>query len=95
MIDSRTANIFQGINLGGWSVPRLLDMDDDHDLDIVAGNEWGQLFYFENIGQANSPDWIEVAGFFGGIDSHTFDAGLVERALERIELRAVVVVDHR
>lgn len=59
------------VNLGGWSSPRLLLMDEDDDLDIVAGNEAGNLFYFENVGSATSPDWVEIPGFFGGIDVGT------------------------
>ncbi|MFC1898410.1 FG-GAP-like repeat-containing protein, partial [Candidatus Cloacimonadota bacterium] len=56
------------VNLGGWSAPRLVDMDEDGDLDIVAGNEAGNLFYFENQGTMSAPDWIEITGFFSGLD---------------------------
>ncbi len=59
------------VALESWSVPRLVDMDEDGDLDIVAGNESGNLFYFENQGTPSIPDWIEVAGYFGGIDVGT------------------------
>ncbi len=56
------------VNLGGWSAPRLYDMDDDGDLDIVAGNENGNLSYFENQGTPTIPNWVTIPGFFGGID---------------------------
>jgi len=56
------------VALGGWSVPRLIDMDADNDLDIVAGNEAGNLFYFENSGTPSSPVWQETINFFNGID---------------------------
>ena len=59
------------VALGGWSAPRLVDMDDDDDMDIVAGNESGNLFYFENQGTPSTPDWIEITGYFGGIDVGT------------------------
>lgn len=56
------------VALGGWSVPRLLDMDGDADLDLVAGNEAGNLRYYENQGTPRNPDWVEVAGYFATID---------------------------
>ena len=62
------SSVFAGIDLGYSSVPRLVDMDIDGDLDIVAGNEDGNLFYFQNEGTSDSAAWVEVPGFFGGID---------------------------
>jgi len=62
------SSVFLGVDLGNWSVPRLVDMDADLDLDIVAGNETGLLIYFENQGQLDAPEWVEITGFFGGID---------------------------
>jgi len=56
------------IALGGWSAPRLVDFDEDNDLDIIAGAEDGTLTYIENIGDAENPDWVEVDGVFPGID---------------------------
>ncbi|MBS3766877.1 MAG: T9SS type A sorting domain-containing protein [Candidatus Cloacimonetes bacterium] len=61
-------DVLSSVNLGGWSVPRLVDMDGDDDLDIVAGNEDGNLFYFENQGTATNPEWVEINGYFNGID---------------------------
>ena len=65
------SDVLSFVNLGGWSAPRLVDMDNDNDLDIVAGNENGNLFYFENQGTPSAPDWLEVAGYFGSIDVGT------------------------
>ena len=62
------SNAFAGVNLGGFSVPRLVDMDHDHDFDIVAGNEDGELHYFENSGSAETPVWEEIVNFFEGLD---------------------------
>ncbi len=62
------AGVLPAIALGGWSVPRLLDMDFDGDLDLAAGNEAGNLRYYANQGTAQTPNWVEVAGYFGAID---------------------------
>ena len=62
------SDVLSFVALGGWSDPRLVDMDNDNDMDIVAGNENGNLFYFENQGTPSVPDWVEVAGYFGSID---------------------------
>ena len=62
------SDVLSFVALGGWSAPRLVDMDDDNDLDIVAGNENGNLFYFENQGTPSTPNWVEISGFFGSID---------------------------
>ena len=59
------------IALGGWSVPRLVDLDQDGDLDIVAGNEAGKLNYIKNIGSATNPIWTLISNFFGSIDVGT------------------------
>ncbi len=56
------------VALGGWSVPRLLDMDGDGDLDLAAGNEAGNLRYYENQGTATVPNWVEITSYFGTID---------------------------
>ena len=56
------------ISLGGWSSPRLLDFDEDGDLDIIAGAEDGTLTYLENQGDAENPNWVMISGFFSGID---------------------------
>jgi hypothetical protein len=56
------------VSVGGWSVPRLVDMDFDLDLDLVIGNEAGNLRYWENQGSPQAANFVEVTGYFGGID---------------------------
>jgi len=59
----------QNVSLGGWSSPRLVDLDYDGDLDIVAGNEAGNLTYIENQGTALIPDWVQINGYFAGLNA--------------------------
>jgi hypothetical protein len=43
--------------VGDVSKPTLADMDWDRDMDMLVGNEAGDLFYFENIGTEVNPIW--------------------------------------
>lgn len=62
------SDFLQNIALGGWSAPRLIDFDDDGDLDIIAGNENGVLTYIENQGTLQIPDWAVIPGYFTGLN---------------------------
>ncbi|MCP4700556.1 MAG: hypothetical protein GY862_27440 [Gammaproteobacteria bacterium] len=57
----RTAadNPWHGINAGWNSTPALVDPDADGDFDLTAGNREGVLHYFENVGNAARPEYIE------------------------------------
>jgi len=52
---------------GGFSVPRLIDIDYDNDMDLVIGNEDGELFLFENQGNPDSAVWVERPEIFQDI----------------------------
>jgi len=40
-----------------YPVSDFQDLDNDGDLDMIAGNEYGEFYYFENIGSASVPDF--------------------------------------
>ncbi|KAH8075005.1 hypothetical protein JL721_989 [Aureococcus anophagefferens] len=69
-----SANPFDGIDVGFDSAPALADLDDDGDLDLVVGEQYGSLFYYENVGSAASPSYAAVTGAanpFDGIDAYS------------------------
>jgi len=45
-----TTNPFRLTNIGYGSYPTFVDMDNDGDLDILSGDRYGELYYFENVG---------------------------------------------
>ncbi len=53
-------NPFNGIDVGSWSAPVLVDLDGDGDLDIMIGNAGsygGDSEYYENTGTATNPTY--------------------------------------
>jgi len=45
---SGASNPFDGIDVGYYSAPTLVDFDDDGDLDIFIGEKYGTISYYEN-----------------------------------------------
>jgi hypothetical protein len=67
------ANPFDTFDVGMDSAPSLADLDGDGDLDAIVGEFGGGLKYFENIGSAIAPDFIERTGIANPIAAVTVD----------------------
>jgi hypothetical protein len=62
---------FEGISANSQSRPCFGDLDDDGDLDMLAGRTsyiWGSVHYYQNRGTSTEPDYILVNNEFLGIE---------------------------
>ncbi|WP_369178913.1 FG-GAP-like repeat-containing protein [Candidatus Thiodubiliella endoseptemdiera] len=69
------SNPFNGINVGNFSAPTLVDIDGDGDLDLVVGEQNGTLKYYQNTGTTSNPAYEVKTGDsnpFNGIDVGNF-----------------------
>ena len=66
-------NPFDGIDVGSDSSPVFADLDNDGDMDFVSGRDGGQLYYYENIGNASHPSFIRQTSGFGLVSKITSD----------------------
>ncbi len=65
------SNPFNGIDVGHYSTPTLADIDGDGDLDLVVGEDYGTLKYYQNTGTTSNPAYEAKTGDdnpFNGID---------------------------
>jgi hypothetical protein len=62
------SNVIQTFDLGSYAVPALGDLDGDDDLDMLVGGVNGRLIYFENVGTATAPSFVQMSDFYKGID---------------------------
>ncbi len=56
------------IDVGKYSTPQLIDVDRDGKLDLIIGEQAGNVNYFHNIGTTTSPSFQHVTDTLGGVD---------------------------
>ena len=66
-----TSNPFDGINVGSYARPTLVDIDNDGDLDLFVGQNDGHIAYYQNTGSATNPVYNLVTSNYAGIDVGT------------------------
>lgn len=66
--ESGSNNPFNGIDVGSYSCPSFIDIDDDGDYDSFIGNSTGAVNYYENTGTSSSPTFVEESGSNNPLD---------------------------
>jgi len=59
---------YMQIDVGDFSAPQIIDLDDDGLNDLVIGNRKGKLFYYHNTSHAGISSYSLVSDSLGGID---------------------------
>lgn len=62
-----TAN-YQGIDVGEFAAPQLIDVNRDGKIDLVIGEKTGRVHYYENTGTSVSPVFTLMDATFGGVN---------------------------
>ena len=65
---SGAANPLDGVFVDGNSAPAFADLDGDGDLDVMIGEAFGRLRYFENAGTRAAPRFTERSGSANPLD---------------------------
>ncbi len=66
---SQDNSVFSGVTDKGWnSAPVLIDLDNDGDLDLTTGEYGGGMYYFENTGTSEDPQWEEDSSVYSGVE---------------------------
>ena len=51
-------NPFKSLNTGYYTAPVLVDLNDDNNLELVISQQDDQLFYIENAGDIDNPEYV-------------------------------------
>lgn len=60
-------NNYQGIDIGNYAAPQIIDVDRDGKLDLLIGTQLGRISYYHNDGTVSAPVFTLVTSFFGGV----------------------------
>lgn len=59
---------YQSIDVGNNATPQLIDIDRDGKLDLLIGEQSGNLNYYRNTGTSAAPVFTLITNTFGGVD---------------------------
>lgn len=62
----------EDIDPGQDVIPQIVDLDEDGLLDLVVGEQWGNMNYYKNIGTITSPEFEYVEDTLGGLFVDSF-----------------------
>jgi hypothetical protein len=74
--EQTTNNPLNNVDVGSFSVPALIDIDGDSDLDAFIGSDEGVIKYYENIGTNKNSQFVKRTGLnnpFGGVVDNDID----------------------
>ena len=58
---------YQGIDVGDFSTPQLFDLNGDELVDLIIGEQDGNLNYYENTGSLSSPSFTFITDSLGKV----------------------------
>jgi len=69
-----TATGYEGFDVGTHAKPTFGDLDGDGDYDLLLGEKYGRLRFYENTGTSSSPSWALPDYYFESIDVGDYSA---------------------
>jgi hypothetical protein len=61
---------YQGLDVGQYAAPQLVDLNEDNLIDLVVGNKNGTIHYFQNTGTSSSPVFTYQTDSLGKVYTH-------------------------
>jgi len=59
---------YQSLDVGDYSAPQLIDLDQDGLVDLVSGKRDGKISYYRNTGSVSNPVFTFITDFLGNVD---------------------------
>ena len=62
-----TQSNYMGIDVGSFATPQLVDVDRDGDLDLLIGEQAGNVNYYQNTGTTTNANFVLANPMFGNV----------------------------